>query len=68
MENCRKLGITCQGERHLGLRDSFPFSEVIPNGIPGIETATMLRGRFVVRDGKLVGGKGDGRYVSGGKP
>jgi dihydropyrimidinase len=41
---------------------------VILNGIPGIGTATMLRGRFVVRDGKLVGGKGDGRYVSGGKP
>jgi dihydropyrimidinase len=28
----------------------------------------MLRGRFVTRDGKLVGSKGDGRYVSRGTP
>jgi dihydropyrimidinase len=36
--------------------------------ITGWPTATMLRGRFVVRDGMLVGSKGDGRYVSRGKP
>jgi dihydropyrimidinase len=36
--------------------------------ITGWPTATMLRGRFVVRDGKLVGRQGDGRYVSRGKP
>ncbi len=36
--------------------------------ITGWPTATMLRGRFVVRDGKLAGSKGDGRYVSRGKP
>jgi dihydropyrimidinase len=36
--------------------------------ITGWPTATMLRGRFVVRDGKLVGSQGDGRYVSRGKP
>jgi dihydropyrimidinase len=36
--------------------------------ITGWPIATMLRGRFVVRDGKLVGDKGYGRYVSRGKP
>jgi dihydropyrimidinase len=36
--------------------------------ITGWPITTILRGRFVVRDGKLVGGKGDGRYVSRGKP
>ena len=36
--------------------------------ITGWPTATMLRGRFVVRDGALVGSKGDGRYFSRGKP
>ena len=28
LDNYRKLGIACQGERHLGLRDNFSFSEV----------------------------------------
>jgi maleate isomerase len=28
LENYGKLGIACQGERHLGLRDNFSFSEV----------------------------------------
>ena len=28
LENYRKLGIACQGERHLGLQDNFSFSEV----------------------------------------
>jgi dihydropyrimidinase len=32
--------------------------------ITGWPVATMLRGRFVVRAGKLVGGKGYGRYLS----
>ena len=36
--------------------------------ITGWPTATMLRGRFVVRDGQLVGRKGEGRYVSRGRP
>jgi dihydropyrimidinase len=36
--------------------------------ITGWPVATMLRGRFVMRDGKLVGSKGDGRYVSRGRP
>jgi dihydropyrimidinase len=36
--------------------------------ITGWPIATMSRGRFIVRDGKLVGGKGYGRYVSRGKP
>jgi dihydropyrimidinase len=36
--------------------------------ITGWPVATMLRGRFVVRDGELVGAKGQGRYVSRGKP
>jgi dihydropyrimidinase len=36
--------------------------------ITGWPVATMLRGRFVVRDGKLTGEKGQGRYVTRGKP
>jgi maleate isomerase len=28
LENYARLGIACQGERHLGLRDNFSFSEV----------------------------------------
>jgi maleate isomerase len=28
LENYQKLGILCQGERHLGLQDNFSFSEV----------------------------------------
>ncbi|CCD93437.1 D-hydantoinase (Dihydropyrimidinase) (DHPase) [Bradyrhizobium sp. ORS 375] len=36
--------------------------------ITGWPVATMLRGKFVVRDGKLVGEKGGGRYVARGKP
>jgi maleate isomerase len=28
IENYAKIGIACQGERHLGLRDNFSFSEV----------------------------------------
>ena len=36
--------------------------------ITGWPVATMLRGKFVVRDGQLVGAKGSGRYVTRGKP
>jgi dihydropyrimidinase len=36
--------------------------------ITGWPVATLLRGRFVVRDGALVGGKGEGRYVTRGTP
>jgi len=36
--------------------------------IVGWPIATMLRGRLIVRDGRLVGSKGDGRYVSRGRP
>jgi dihydropyrimidinase len=36
--------------------------------ITGWPIATMLRGRFVTREGKLVGSKGDGRYLARGKP
>ena len=36
--------------------------------ITGWPVATMLRGRFVVRDGALVGAKGDGRYVKRATP
>ncbi|BAM87729.1 D-hydantoinase [Bradyrhizobium oligotrophicum S58] len=36
--------------------------------ITGWPVATMLRGKFVVRDGQLLGAKGDGRYVTRGKP
>jgi dihydropyrimidinase len=36
--------------------------------ITGWPITTILRGRCVVRDGKLVGIKGDGRYVSRAKP
>ena len=36
--------------------------------ITGWPIATMLRGRFVVREGKLVGDKSYGRYLSRGKP
>ncbi len=32
--------------------------------VTGWPIATMLRGRFVVRGGKLVESKGDGRCVS----
>jgi maleate isomerase len=38
LENYRKLGVTCQGERHLGLRDNFSFSEV-----PATQIETMTR-------------------------
>jgi dihydropyrimidinase len=36
--------------------------------ITGWPVATMLRGKFVVRDSALVGAKGEGRYVTRGRP
>ncbi|WP_316195650.1 MULTISPECIES: dihydropyrimidinase [unclassified Bradyrhizobium] len=36
--------------------------------ITGWPIATLQRGKFVVRDGQLVGAKGDGRYLTRGKP
>ncbi|MGJ4999626.1 dihydropyrimidinase [Bradyrhizobium sp. HKCCYLS3077] len=45
--------------------DYTPYEGIEISGWP---VATMLRGKFVVRDGKLVGAKGDGRYVTRGKP
>ncbi|MGJ4892062.1 dihydropyrimidinase [Bradyrhizobium sp. HKCCYLRH3099] len=36
--------------------------------ITGWPVATMLRGKFVIRNGELVGAKGNGRYVTRGKP
>ena len=53
-----------QANLHHGA-DYTPYEGIEITGWP---VATMLRGRFVVRDGQLVGGKGDGRYVSRGKP
>jgi maleate isomerase len=38
LQNYRKLGIACQGERHLGLQDNFSFSEV-----PVAELENMTR-------------------------
>jgi maleate isomerase len=38
LENYRRLGIACQGERHLGLRDNFSFSEV---PVPQLEAMTL---------------------------
>jgi dihydropyrimidinase len=53
-----------QAKLHHGA-DYTPYEGIEIKGWP---VATLLRGRFVVRDGKLVGGKGEGRYVSRGKP
>ncbi|WP_315806996.1 MULTISPECIES: dihydropyrimidinase [unclassified Bradyrhizobium] len=36
--------------------------------ITGWPVATLQRGKFVVRDGQLVGAKGEGRYLTRGKP
>jgi dihydropyrimidinase len=44
--------------------DYTPYEGIKVTGWP---IATMVRGRFVVRDGALVGAKGGGRYVRRGK-
>ncbi len=41
--------------------DYTPYEGIKVTGWP---VSTMVRGRFVVRDGTLVGGKGDGVYVT----
>jgi dihydropyrimidinase len=40
--------------------DYTPYEGIAVTGWP---VSTMLRGKFVVRDGKLVGKVGDGAYV-----
>jgi len=40
--------------------DYTPYEGIAVTGWP---VSTMVRGKFVVRDGKLVGAKGDGTYV-----
>jgi dihydropyrimidinase len=49
-----------QGLMHHG-SDYTPYEGIRVTGWP---VSTMVRGRFVVRDGALVGGKGDGIYVT----
>jgi dihydropyrimidinase len=41
--------------------DYTPYEGIAVTGWP---VSTMVRGKFVVRDGKLVGGKNDGAYIS----
>jgi len=60
----RRTATLTQHNLHHGA-DYTPYEGIEITGWP---IATMLRGRFVVRDGKLVGSKGDGRYVSRGQP
>ena len=36
--------------------------------LTGWATATIYRGRVVVRDGKFLGSKGQGRFISRGSP
>jgi dihydropyrimidinase len=60
----RRTATLTQHNLHHGA-DYTPYEGIEITGWP---IATMLRGRFVVRDGKLVGSKGDGRYVSRGRP
>jgi dihydropyrimidinase len=54
----REVTIT-QALLHHGT-DYTPYEGMKVTGWP---VATMVRGKFVVRDGKLVGAKGSGRYV-----
>ncbi|MGI8527805.1 MAG: dihydropyrimidinase, partial [Pseudolabrys sp.] len=60
----KRTGTISQANLHHGA-DYTPYEGLQITGWP---IATMLRGRFVVRDGKLVGSKGDGHYVSREKP
>ena len=53
-----------QANLHHGA-DYTPYEGIEIKGWP---IATMSRGRFIVHDGKLLGDKGHGRYVSRGKP
>ncbi|WP_316184246.1 MULTISPECIES: dihydropyrimidinase [unclassified Bradyrhizobium] len=45
--------------------DYTPYEDIEITGWP---VATLQRGKFVVRDGQLVGAKGEGRYLTRGKP
>jgi dihydropyrimidinase len=60
----QKTATLSQAGLHHGA-DYTPYEGIEITGWP---VATMLRGRFVVRDGKLVGEKGQGRYVTRGRP
>lgn len=59
----RKTALS-QADLHHGA-DYTPYEGIEITGWP---VATMLRGRFVVRDGELEGSPATGRYMSRGKP
>lgn len=56
-----KRQLTISQELMHGGSDYTPYEGIAVTGWP---VSTMVRGRFVVRDGKLVGKTGDGQYVS----
>jgi len=56
-----KRQITISQELMHGGSDYTPYEGIAVTGWP---VSTIVRGRFVVRDGKLVGKTGDGQYVS----
>ncbi|MGD9767305.1 MAG: dihydropyrimidinase [Pseudolabrys sp.] len=56
-----KRQLTISQELMHGGSDYTPYEGIAVTGWP---ISTMVRGRFVVRDGKLVGKTGDGQYVS----
>ena len=56
-----KRQLTISQELMHGGSDYTPYEGIAITGWP---VSTMVRGRFVVRDGKLVGKSGDGQYVS----
>ncbi|MCW5683746.1 MAG: dihydropyrimidinase [Pseudolabrys sp.] len=56
-----KRQLTISQELMHGGSDYTPYEGIAVTGWP---VSTIVRGRFVVRDGKLVGKTGDGQYVS----
>jgi dihydropyrimidinase len=60
----QRTAVLSQANLHHGA-DYTPYEGMEITGWP---IATMLRGRFVTREGNFVGNKGDGRYVARGKP
>lgn len=60
----RKTAPLTQSALHHG-SDYTPYEGLDITGWP---VATMLRGKFIVRDGALVAPKGSGHYVTRGKP
>src|SRR5664279_1957247 len=60
----KRTAVLSQANLHHGA-DYTPYEGLQITGWP---VATMSRGRFVVRDGKLVSDKRHGRYVSRGRP